>query len=337
MKLPSILAAAATAALLAPTSSAQNLLANPDFEQGNLTGWTAFGNAGPATANPPSIVPLSGSEVALMFGNFSGGFDVSGIFQEFPCNAGETFFMDSNARHWSSDALTGSGLPDFNWVVQKIAFFDAFGTEITAAASESIILDGTFATDVWHDAAPISATAPIGVATVQALVLFLQPFEDGGAAQIDDVYFSDVLPIPTYPGSGEDLRLETGLNGATPTGAGDDVKLGNAGDLLEIRVSSPGGTFVGADYYLAGQLFGTGFPMGFAGFWINQAAPFFTLVSPIGTPVGAPVIGAGGVSTFVNLPPGLTGLSIMFQAFPISSSALNGVFALSDGNEIQMQ
>ena len=336
MKLSSFLAAALCAAVLAPAASAQNLLANPDFELGGLAGWTVFGNGHPSTANPPSIVPLSGSEVCLMYGNFSGGFDVSGIFQEFACTPGEEFFMDSFTRHWSGDALTGTGVADFNWVVMKIAFFDQFATEIAPAAAESIVLDGTYATDVWHDNAPISATAPIGATSVQALMLFLQPFEDGGAAQYDDIFFGSNPPAATYPGSGEDIRLLTGLNSAGPTGAGDDIKLAAAGDFLEVNVSSVGGTFHGANYYLIGQLFGTGFPPGgFGGIWINTGAPFFGLVNPIPTPLGATVIPPGGVSTHVTIPPGLTGLSVMLQAFPLSPSAANGVFALSDAHEIQ--
>ena len=74
----------AVAALICGATSAfgQNLLTNPGFEDG-LNGWNVFGNAYPEAANPPEIVPFEGNGVAKMFGNFSGGFDVTGIFQEF--------------------------------------------------------------------------------------------------------------------------------------------------------------------------------------------------------------------------------------------------------------
>lgn len=174
----------------ASTAFAQNLLINPGFEDG-LNGWNVFGNAFPETTNPPAIEPFEGDGVAKMFGNFSGGFDVTGIFQEFAAAPGQEWTMDSYSRHFSGDPLTGSGAPDFNWTVMKIVFKDAGDIEIGAV--ESTILDGTFATDVWHDNAAISGTAPAGTVQVEAFILFLQPFNDGGAAQIDNV---SLLPAP---------------------------------------------------------------------------------------------------------------------------------------------
>lgn len=174
-------------------ANAQNLLANPGFE-GGLAGWGAFANAYGESANPPQFVPRTGTGLASMFGNWWGVFNVSGIFQEFPAVAGETFEMSSSARHFSGDAMTADGVDD-NWVVQKIAFFDAGNNEIGNA--ESRILDGTYATDTWHDAAMIVGTAPAGTVKVQALILYLQPLWDGGAAHIDDVYFARRGPVAT--------------------------------------------------------------------------------------------------------------------------------------------
>ena len=202
MRLTSFLAAALTAAVLAPDSSAQNLLTNADFEAGGLAGWTAFGNAFPSTANPPAIVPLSGTEVATLFGNFSGGFDVSGIFQEFPANPGDSFTIDAWSRHSTGDNLIGAGVPNDNWVVMKMAFFDAGNVEIGAA--EGIILDGTSPLDTWIDNAAVNGTAPAGTVKVQALILFLQPNNDGGSCQVDDIEFTSSAPPPT-PTAGPNL------------------------------------------------------------------------------------------------------------------------------------
>jgi len=174
---------------------AQNVLVNPGFESG-LSGWTAFGNAYGEASNPPQFVPRTGTGVASMFGNWWGVFNVSGIFQEFPTTPGEVWEMSSSARHWSGDPMTADGVDD-NWVVQKIAFFDAANTEIGGV--ESRILDGTFAMDVWHDAATISGVAPAGTVKLQALILYLQPLYDGGAAHIDDVSLVHRAPVPTEP------------------------------------------------------------------------------------------------------------------------------------------
>ncbi len=177
----------------ATNASAQNVLANPGFESG-LTGWTPFGNAYAEASNPPQFVPLSGTGLASMFGNFSGGFNVTGIFQEFACSPGDQWQISSNARFWSGDPMIGSQAAGGNWVVQKMAFFDASNAEIGGA--ESIILDGSYTADVWHPAAPVVGVAPAGTVKVQALILYLQPAFDGGAAHVDDVEFVNVTSVP---------------------------------------------------------------------------------------------------------------------------------------------
>lgn len=171
-----------------PAHSATNLLANPGFESG-LTGWTAFGNAFAESSNPPQFVPYEGSGLVSMFGNFSGGFNVSGIFQEFAATPGSSWRLWSKSRHYSGDPMIGV-MGSGNWVVQKIAFFDAGNIEIGGV--ESTVLDGTFSTDAWHDNTAVVGTAPANTVKVQALILYLQPAFDGGAAHIDNVAFYDV-------------------------------------------------------------------------------------------------------------------------------------------------
>lgn len=174
----------------ASVSPAQNLLVNPGFESG-LDGWFVFGNAYAESSNPPQFVPYEGDGLVSMFGNFSGSFNVTGIFQEFPALPGQSWTMDAYTRHWSGDPMVGSGAPDDNWAVMKIAFKDAGDIEIGSA--ERTILDGTFATDVWHDHEPISGLAPAGTVQVEAFILYLQPVFDGGAAHVDNVF---LVPAP---------------------------------------------------------------------------------------------------------------------------------------------
>lgn len=168
---------------------AANLLANPNFEDGapgiGAQDWLHFGNVFTEAGNGGEIVPCEGNQVAKLFGNFSGGFNVTGIYQEFPAAPGEEWSLTSTARHSSLDPMIGAGAPDANWIVQKLAWFDGGGVEIGGA--ESTILDGTLAADQCHVAAPISAVAPAGTASVQALILYLQPAVDGGPGQIDEV------------------------------------------------------------------------------------------------------------------------------------------------------
>ena len=178
---------------MAAAASAGNILVNPGFENG-FTGWGHFNNAYVEASNPPQFVPYEGNALCSMFGNWWGGFNVSGVFQEFLAAPGSEWTMSCKTRHWSGDPMTADGVDD-NWVVQKIAFFDAGGAEIGGV--ESRVLDGTFATDTWFDSAPIMGVAPAGTAKVQALVLYLQPLYDGGACHVDNVYFEQLCGVGT--------------------------------------------------------------------------------------------------------------------------------------------
>lgn len=186
-----VLACVSGIACLAGVAGAQNLLQNPSFEDG-LNGWISFGNVFAESANPPQFDPFDGDKLVSMFGNFSGGFNVSGLFQEFSASEGDVFELSVHSRHFSGDAMVGGGAPDSNWAVAKIAYFDAGGVEI--AGSEVTILDGTFATDTWHFSS-VQGGAPAGTAKVQALLLYLQPNFDGGAAHVDAASFT-LVPAP---------------------------------------------------------------------------------------------------------------------------------------------
>lgn len=189
-----------TGALIAVAAApvfAQNVLTNPGFEAG-FTGWTVFGNCFVEGANPPAVVPFAGNNVAKFFGTFSGGFGVSGFFQSYPAAPGELWSLECKSRHFSGDAMVGSGIPaggNGNWVVQKL-IFRANGIDDIASA-ESTILDGTFATDTWFNNAPVLLVAPPTTTTVWAFLLYLQPAFDGGAAQIDNVTLQKIQAVPS--------------------------------------------------------------------------------------------------------------------------------------------
>jgi len=184
----------AVSAACLPGIASATALTNPGFESG-LSGWITFGNVYAEAANPPQFVPNSGNGLVSMFGNFNGGFNVSGMFQQFVAAPGESWTMDVYSRHFSGDAMIGIGAPNTNWAVMKLAFFDAGNNEIGSA--ERTVLDGTFATDVWHDNLPINGIAPAGTVRVQSLLLYLQPAFGGGAAHFDD---ASVVPAPSALG-----------------------------------------------------------------------------------------------------------------------------------------
>lgn len=324
-------------AMLAPVAMAQNMLANPSFESG-FTGWTQFGNAFVDPANPPAVTPRTGNNVLKMFGNFSGGFNVTGCFQAFPAAPGQQFTMDCWSRNSSADPMQGVGLPNDNWVVMKIAFFDAGHNEIGNA--EGVVLDGNSIQDVWIDNPAITGTAPANTASVEAFLLFLQPAFLGGSCQIDDVEFSGPPQQATRPGSGEDLRLLSGIGGASPTtGPGQDVKVAVGGSLMELKVASPNGAFSNSPYYLIGSLAATGTPpapaLPFTDIWVDLNS-YFILVGSF-SPIGAPVVGPNGSSSYWLAPAGFPSISLVVQALAISPSAANGLYAATDAHEIQFQ
>ena len=225
--------------LVACVAPAQpNMLTNAGFDTGDFTGWTPFANAFVEPASPPAIVPYSGTHVAKLFGNWWGVFNVSGIFQAFPAQPGDVFEIDAYSRHFSGDALIGSGAPNSNWAVMKMAFFDAGNNEI--AGAEGTIMDGTFATDVWHDNAPVQGTAPAGTTSVQCLILYLQPMFDGGALQVDDVEFRQLFSM--------DLSQDAATNDVTAAMAGGEssAQYGRFISFDPLNGTSPGtGAFFG--------------------------------------------------------------------------------------------
>jgi len=174
----------------AAAASAQNVLLNPSFESGPTGGvpasWLGFGNVFTERVSSPQFVPYDGTRLVSMYGNWSGPYNVSGIYQEFASNPGDEWTLCAKARHWSGDPMIGDAATG-NFVVQKIVFKDAADVEIGAA--ESIILDGTYATDTWFDPQPVSGIAPAGTVQVEAMVLYVQADADGGAAHIDYVEF----------------------------------------------------------------------------------------------------------------------------------------------------
>jgi hypothetical protein len=180
--------------VVASAASAQNLLTNPGFESG-LTGWNFWGNTYAESTNPPAgFVAYEGTGLVSFFGTWSGPYNVSGFFQEFATSEGEAWTMSAKSRHSGLDPMIGSQATGGNWVVMKLAWFDG-GGEIGGV--ESIILDGSYATDTWFDNPSITGFAPAGTVKVQALLLYIQVDADGGAAHIDmvEVYQSGTIPV----------------------------------------------------------------------------------------------------------------------------------------------
>ena len=210
-----------------------NMLANPGFDVGGFDGWFTFGNA---FISVPDEVSRSAPNSGKMFGNFSGGFNVTGILQAFPASQGQNFTFSVYSHVRSLDPMVGAGPPNDNWAVMKIAFFDApaGGNEIGGA--EVTIADGTTLQDQWHFNT-VTGTAPCGTQRVEALFLYLQPLFDGGACFVDDASFvmepATTVALDIKPG-GCPNPLNPNAGGKLPVAI-----LGSAGvDVTQIDTSS---------------------------------------------------------------------------------------------------
>jgi beta-glucanase (GH16 family) len=153
-------------------------LTNPGFESG-LTGWTRFGNA-----FTQGTGPYSGLNSGKLYGNFSGGFNVSGLYQDRPAAAGQTWRAASYWYNWSSDFMRAD-----NWAEMRIEWRNAGGTLLRTDSVRT--LDAASPQNV-HLPFELRAVAPAGTATARLLFIFLQPGNAGGAAFMDTAEFGHI-------------------------------------------------------------------------------------------------------------------------------------------------
>ena len=129
------------------------------------------------------------------------------------------------------------------------------------------------------------------------------------------------------PGTGEDLVLESGVNGALPDATcGKRVE---AGDTITYKASSPNGTFatnLGAIVY---QLHDASAPPApfLPGIWLDHADATILLIGA--TPAGT--------TTNLVLPSWITTLMIRTQAIMLSTTAANGTYAASKALDVWVQ
>lgn len=129
-------------------------------------------------------------------------------------------------------------------------------------------------------------------------------------------------------GTQEDLSLESTVNG-------EDLprvcsKLATAGDDLTVRLNSPGGGYAGDVAAIYFDLFHP-----FTG--IERALPTVPElhVSAAGLPLApAAPLPVGGIEYTATLGPAFQGLTLRVQGVVFSSSAANGVVALTDAHDI---
>jgi hypothetical protein len=145
---------------------------------------------------------------------------------------------------------------------------------------------------------------------------------------------------PTYPGSAEDLLLRTAVNGTLTSFP--DVKPASVGQILQINLSTPSGTFASGIPLLVAQFLPQNQPAGsistFPYVHFDPMQPIYILLDGLlGSPLGPMPIVPGGATLTYLIPPGFGGSSFIVQGLALNSGAANGIFAASNAHEIEFQ
>jgi beta-glucanase (GH16 family) len=204
-----------------------NSAGNPGFEASTLANWTTYG-AGFNTllGNVASLPVHGGTNVFKVFGQFTGGDNYSGVFQDVPCAGGASFTSEGWALTQGADKIAGGNTA---WI--EVSFRDAPGNIL--AIYRSALVTNTTPADTWINLAvtnrldPLtfavigttnSLVAPAGAVFARVQVVFRQPLSAGGAVLFDDLNLlasgdsdTPVPAIATRAGSSLDISFPTFL------------------------------------------------------------------------------------------------------------------------------
>ncbi len=151
--------------------------------------------------------------------------------------------------------------------------------------------------------------------------------------------FSMGTALANYPGSGEDFVLGTGINQSPTTGPGEDIKAANTGDLLYLNYASPSGLYDLSPPLVIAQIYANGAsPFGsLPNLWINVFGGFVVLGGSSANGFQLLITPNGGNTHLFQIPVGLGGTSVIFQALALNNIAANNLFAITDAHRIDMQ
>ncbi len=147
----------------------------------------------------------------------------------------------------------------------------------------------------------------------------------------------DEKPATAFPGSNEDLDLDTWVDGAGDPLASTITAAAN--HVVRVRVATPGGTFVGAAPLLFGYLRptgqGAGTTPGFPAIQMNVNTAFL-MYGAVLPPLQAPGLPPGGIDLYYLIPPSLAGQTVRLQGFAVAPVATNGLFAATAAHDVNL-
>lgn len=200
-------------------SFAQNLLANPGFEDGggSYSGWFTFGSGPNISTAADDNIMHSGVAASKIYGEFTycdvGGstFDVGGYGQTFTPVVGNIYEFGGFSFMSGEDAIPGLNNCDYNRCVAKVVFFNAASGGSEISGNEIVIGEWDTQLDEWVEFS-VSAVAPPGALRGEALILFLQPACDTGSVYVDDTWLFESGP-DTGPNVLANPSFDTDLSG----------------------------------------------------------------------------------------------------------------------------
>ncbi|MCA8977836.1 MAG: hypothetical protein KDC98_24130 [Planctomycetes bacterium] len=131
------------------------------------------------------------------------------------------------------------------------------------------------------------------------------------------------------PGTGEDLELTSAIGTEPPNT--NCAKTITSGDTVQLRLATPGGTFVGQLAAFVFEFYGDRGPMP------SQLLPGLQ-IDRIDGQVVIPALPAGGGSAMsITFPAGLGGIALRCQGVVVSVSARNSTYAASPAHDLILQ